>query len=286
MNISLQQTTNDMRAELLRHGCQQFDQIPWIISKVIRITMAQYHLIAWLTEAEHKRCLEAAKRLAAGETVASIFGELEFYGNFFKVMPDVFYPRLTTHALIDTIRHATSTYPHLSAKQNLSILDLCTGTGCIAVTLAKLLDANVVGADISAQAISLASRNREALGAKNCTFIAMDIMKPWQQALSNKFDIIVSNPPYWTMDEILSKSDAIRNNPLNAFLGGINGIEFHQTIIGNAPNFLKPNGMLCLEMEPNQEQRLRKLLAQQFDNIEVACDYLGSNRVIYGTCKQ
>lgn len=274
--INIKEVIKSMKATLNNLGINDYSSIPWIITKVVRITMSQYHLIDFLSKEELERCLEATRRVGKGESVSDIFGELEFYGNFFKVQKDVFYPRLSTHALIDIIKE-------VDIDEDSSILDLCTGTGCISITLSNILNCNVLGVDISINAINLAKENKKILNAKKANFKIMDIMEDWNIYLDSKFDVIVSNPPYWSKEEITNRQEIVRGNPAIAFDGGIEGLEFHKKIIENAPHFLKKGGQLFLEMCPSQEEKLKQLLKENFKNIKIRKDHNNINRVIGAT---
>lgn len=164
------------------------------------------------------------------------------------------------------------------------IIDLCTGSGCVAITLSKELSRSVDAVDISPFALEIAKENNEKIGAE-VNFFEMDLNESWDYVLKNKYDIIVSNPPYWNAKKILENKNVITDNPLNGFDGGEDGLHFIEVIIEMAPKFLNDCGELFLEIDPDQENNVKKLLALNFENVKTYLDYRGITRVISGKVK-
>jgi len=215
------------------------------------------------------------KRLTNDEPLAYILGNVDFYGNNLKVNKSVLIPRPETEILCETIIKENQD------KKNLDILDLCTGSGCIAITLAKELNSKLVATDISKDAIELAKENANAECVK-VKFLISDMFKQ----ISNKFDIIVSNPPYIESEDINTLSRSVKDfEPRWALDGGDDGLDFYKVIASISPNFLKKNGKLYLEIGYNQGESVPKLLEKNFCDIKVLKDYDKLDRIIVATLR-
>lgn len=255
------------------------ETIRWIVVKVLRLKREQFNIIARVSEFQFEKMKLALKRHIKGETLSEIFGFVEFYGNFYKVTENVFDPRLSTEAMIDAVLNSD-----IKNKPNLKVVDLCTGSGCIAITLSKLLNVQIDAIDVSQQALKVATENNYKIGG-NVNFIEMDLNEDWNKSLKNKYDIIVSNPPYWDSSKILINKEIVKNNPIIGFDGGEEGLHFIKHIINNAPNYLNKKGQLFLEIDPEQENKIRKLLKENFKDIRTYLDYRNIVRVISASLK-
>lgn len=217
--------------------------------------------------AEYKALIE---RRAKREPLQYILGETEFWGLKFKVTPDVLIPRPETELLVEEA---------LKFPEAKTILDIGTGSGCIAVSLAKHLpEAKVVATDISKESLEVAKQNAEKNGvADRIEFVASDIA-PWLffETQERKFDLIVSNPPYIDPLELdLLQTEVSRHEPRRALDGGKDGMEIVEKILKEAPDFLKSPGRLMLEVGEGQAEALKKKYP-----CETRKDYAGIERVI------
>ncbi|MDO8931538.1 MAG: peptide chain release factor N(5)-glutamine methyltransferase [Rhodocyclaceae bacterium] len=237
---------------------------------------------AWL-EAHRDDALDAARaeafaalvaRRAAGEPIAYLVGTREFYGRDFAVTPAVLIPRPETELLVDLGRQAVAGLP---APR---ILDLGTGSGCVAVTLAlELPGAEVAAVDVSAAALAVAQGNAERLGAK-VRFAQSD----WFAALGGEcFDLIVANPPYIAAgDRHLAEGD-LRFEPPQALACGVDGLDAIRHIVAAAPQYLRPGGRLYFEHGYDQAEAIAALLsAAGYAAIEQHRDLAGIVRVSGG----
>lgn len=234
-------------------------------------------------EGVFKRLIE---RRAKREPSQYITGEAEFYGFTFKVTKDTLIPRPETELLVD---EALRCALHLAEKKPLTIIDLCTGSGCIAVTMALKLPGSVVYAtDISKAALKVAAENTELNNvADRITFLEGDLFAALSgdgtQAL--KADIILSNPPYISLAEIESLDpEVIGYEPKNALYGGPDGLAFYRRIITQAPERLSEGGFLLLEMGFGQYEEIKNLMEKEhrYKDIAILKDYSGIERVIKG----
>jgi release factor glutamine methyltransferase len=227
---------------------------------------------------------EYLRRRAAREPLQYILGYTEFHGLKIKVGPGVLIPRPETEFLVE---EAIKTV-HTSHFMSLRILDLCTGSGCIALALAREFpDAEVYGTDISEIAISYAEENARINDINNVEFLRGSLFKPFEKLsapghLSFKAGLIISNPPYIKRDEIGNLQPEITNwEPGEALDGGEDGLDYYKMLIPEVGNYLKENGYLILEIGIHQAKEIKKLaLDAGFQDIIVIRDYSGIERIL------
>lgn len=219
------------------------------------------------------------KRRLKGEPIAYILGYREFYGLNLKVSPDTLIPRPDTETLVD------AALAKITLKKDLSICDLGTGSGAIALAIAKNRpNAFVTALDASKAALTIAIENAQRLNITNVRFLLSD----WFCALSQqnsplKFDVIASNPPYIEQNDVHLKQGDLRFEPVSALASGVDGLDDIRHIISQAPQHLNPHGWLLLEHGYNQAERVADLLSQAgFSAISHVQDLAGINRVTLG----
>ena len=214
---------------------------------------------------------EAVGRILAGEPLAYVLGEWEFYGMTLYVDKNVLIPRDDTVAVT-----ALAIKKGLFLDQEPRILDLCTGSGCIGLAVAnRVKDAKVTLADISKDALAVARKNvgRQKLAGR-VTCVQVDALAE-PSAFMGKFDMIVSNPPYITTKEMEELDDSVKNyEPHLALHGGVDGLDFYRAIAKNFTKILKPGGYLCFEYDPAQADDVCALLEQNgYTILERSRDY-------------
>lgn len=226
------------------------------------------------------RVNDTVSRLMKGEPVQYIFGKAHFYGMDFTVTPDTLIPRPETAQLVDMI------VDRYSGKHDLRVLDLGTGSGCIAIALARNLPfpAEVIGIDISTPALKVAQENARQLRTK-VTFQNADMLsqESVNAVLSGKFDIIVSNPPYIARhEEAGMEKHVLEHEPHSAlFVPDDNPLLYYKAIISIAGTYLADNGTLFLEINPLFVNQLVSLLRSHgFSNIDVEKDMQKTDRFI------
>lgn len=218
------------------------------------------------------------ERLLKGEPIAYILGQWEFYGLPLRITPDVLIPRDDTCAVAElAIRQA------LFLDQNPRILDLCCGSGCIGLAIAKRVkDARVTLADLSQNALTIARENtamHKMGGRVRC--VRVDAMQPASTFLG-KFDLIVSNPPYVTAEEMKELPVSVRDyEPHMALYGGEDGLDFYRAIAGNFTRALRPGGYLCLEFGMGQGDAVCRILQEHdYTILERTKDYNDRERAV------
>lgn len=237
------------------------------------------------------------RRRAAGEPTQHLTGHQEFWGLDFEVTPDVLIPRPETEHLIEValdrlaVRELRAGRPPKLTGENLSIVDIGTGSGCIAIALAKELPAaEIFATDISPAALAVAQRNATRLGFSNhVTFLESNLFSvfsshqsPITSDQSTQFDLIVSNPPYIGHKETTTLPVEVRDHePPTALFGGEEGYEFYGLLIPEAARHLKPGGLLVLELGHDSLPAVRPLLeTPAWDNLLVTSDLAGISRVL------
>jgi len=218
------------------------------------------------------------KRMLEGEPLAYVLGEWEFFGLDFYVDHNVLIPRDDTCAVT-----ALAIKKGLFLEQDPRILDLCTGSGCIGLTIAsRVKDAKVTLADISKDALAVAKRNvsRHKLNGRVSCVQTDALAEP--SAFLGKFDMIVSNPPYVTTEEMEQLPVSVRNfEPHLALHGGEDGLLFYRSIIKNYTRILRPNGYLCFEFGMGQGDDVCCLLEQSgYTILERAKDFNDRERAV------
>lgn len=232
-----------------------------------------------LKKSEIDKYRQLLKRRGQREPLQYIIGESEFYGYKFLVNHNVLIPRQETEILVETI-----IYNH--KNEGIKILDVGTGSGNIAITLAKeIMNAHITTIDVNKESIEVAKKN----GSINNLNGEIDFKNiPIEEfSSSESFNIIVSNPPYVSSDEYDNLDPELKNyEPKNALTDEKDGYYFYRLIIKKAQQLLLPNGKIYFEIGKGQSEKVKSLLEKSdFDNINIVKDYQNIDRVIYGTIK-
>lgn len=221
-----------------------------------------------------KTCIEKynayIKRLILGEPIQYIIEKQEFMGIDFFVNKNVLIPQPDTEILVEKSIEILKEY------NKPIVLDLCTGSGAIAVSIAKNIpNAEIYASDISIEALEIAKIN-DIDGRIN--FLKSDLF----ENIEKKFDLIISNPPYIKTDEINLLSKEVQNEPHLALDGGQDGLYFYKRIITEAYKFLNENGYLCLEIGEDQKDDVINIIKQsgKYENIESYKDLGGNDRIV------
>jgi len=229
-------------------------------------------------------------RRVAGEPTQHLTGKQEFWGLEFEVTPDVLIPRPETEHLIEValdrlaVREIRAGRPARLTGENVTLVDIGTGSGCIAVALAKELPgATVFATDISSAALKIARRNAAHLGFGNrIQFFESNLFAVFANSPQPSFDLVISNPPYVSRRDSSSLSVEVRQHePALALYGGEEGFEFYADLVGQSQRYVQPSGLLVLELGYDSLPAVRPLLDDSvWANVAVTNDLAGIPRVL------
>lgn len=233
-----------------------------------------------LSGEEEKRFREFLERRAAREPFQHITGRQEFYGLDFVVTKDILIPRTETELIVENACGI------LRDKENPAFCEVGVGSGCISVSiLHEIKTASAIGFDVSEKAIEIARLNAVNNGVINR--LGLKISDVFAALETEKFDLIVSNPPYIPRQDIEALQPEVRNfDPLTALTDGADGFSIIEKIIRESPFFLKPDGFLLLEIGFNQAAKVREMFrAETWRSVKILPDLQGIPRVVRARLK-
>ncbi len=251
----------------------------YIFAEVLQVNrnMLKLYLHREIAEKEKQNLREKLiQRGKFRKPLQYILGKWEFYGYEFITDERALIPRADTEILVEQAKILSL------EKENRSILDIGTGSGAIAITLAKEVpEAEVLGIDKSEKALSLAKENKEYQLVRNVSFLQSDLFEALQ---GKRFDIIVSNPPYISQEEYEDLMPEVKKyEPKNALTDEGDGYSFYQKIIQQANSHLQKKGYLLFEVGYQQAQQVKEWMEEEnFEGIYIAEDYGGHQRVVLG----
>jgi len=209
-----------------------------------------------------------------GMPLQFLTGEQQFRNLKLVVRPGVFIPRPETEELVEVALGLVGDLDHPPV-----VVDVCTGTGAIALSIkSERPDATVVAADISAEAVELATANAELLGL-DVSFIHGDLLEKVPAALSGRIDLIVSNPPYVAREEYEDLPSEVRADPELALVGGT---AIHARLVEQAPQLLRVGGWLVMEIGESQGDEVLALVRRSFEGVRLSQDLAGRDRIVSG----
>lgn len=216
---------------------------------------------------EYAKFMKIITKRASGIPYAYIVGHKEFMKLDFEVNKNVLIPREDTEILVQEVIS-------LNKKK---ILDMCTGSGCIAISLAKYIENSMVDAvDVSEKALTIAKLN-----AKKNNVCVNFIKSNLFAEIDDEYEVIVSNPPYIKTEDLKDLQIEVKNEPIKALDGGKTGLYFYKKIIKDAKKYLKPNGILALEIGYDQAEEVAILLKENgYEEIKIIKDLSGNDRVV------
>ncbi len=240
----------------------------------------KYFIADTLEEADEnteRTLIEAAIKRANGEPLQYILGEWDFYGFTFKVGEGVLIPRQETELLVEKV------LPYI--KESSTVIDLCSGSGCIPIAIAKKSRASCYGIEISREAISYFKENIALNKSEDkVTAVEGDVLDPTEEILNllPKADIITANPPYLTSEEMGNLQKEVRHEPELALYGGKDGLDFYRVIFEKWKPFLKPKGIFAVEVGDEQAESVAMLMKAAGFECCVFKDYGGVKRCVFG----
>ncbi|MDR1195265.1 MAG: peptide chain release factor N(5)-glutamine methyltransferase [Endomicrobium sp.] len=247
----------------------------YLLAAALKIERSRLVLIREQKAGEKESSLfwEYILRRSKREPAAYITGFCGFMGLEFKVSKDVLIPRPETELLVEDVLNMSK------KNKTETVLDLCAGSGCIAVSLSKLGNFNkIYASDISFDALTLARENADFNDAKNIEFLLSDMFKSLENV---KVDFIVSNPPYISEDEYNALEPELKFEPETALLAQDNGLFFYKEIALKASRHLNDKGRIFVELNANLSQEIKKIFEENnFKDIEINEDYSHLPRVL------
>lgn len=248
------------------------DTDAWLLMEYVCKMNRNYyylHMDDFMEEKAALRYQELIHKRAVHIPVQYLIGEAWFYGESYLVDEHVLIPRQDTEVLIEESLKRL--------KPGMHILDLCTGSGCILLTLIRNASVTGAGSDISPQALAVAEKNQKRQGLKNCSWIESNLF----EKIEGTFDMITSNPPYIPSEEIPGLMEEVRDHePVLALDGHEDGLYFYRKIIDQSRRHLKSQAWLCMEIGFDQSNALTTLLTEAgYTNIQIIKDLAALPRV-------
>lgn len=258
----------EVRGKLAANGIDESAEAEWIVSLTLKIKRDQVGSSDMVPPIDVEKINKIVDERVLGRPLWYCIGDTEFYGYKIKVDERVLIPRPETEVLVYNAIGCIS--------ENSVVLDLCTGSGAIAIAVKKETGATVTAVDVSEEAIALAKENA-ALNRAEIEFVESDLFSMLE---NRKFDVILSNPPYIKSEDIENLQREVKNyEPKTALDGGKDGYDFYRIIAENASRFLNENGVLFLECGIGQAEYVKSLLTD-FSSVEIIKDYENIDRVI------
>lgn len=257
-----------LQQDFISAGIDEID-VDYIISEVLGVSHTELNLIDDVTSEQLNKINAVVNLRLTGKPLDKIFNKKHFYGLQFIVNENVLSPRADSELLVET---AVNVIKENNLK---SVLDLCTGSGCIAIAIKKNANVQITASDISIKALNIAKINAKNLNAE-INFIHSNMF----EKIKDKYDLIVSNPPYIASDEIDNLDVEVKlHDPLLALDGGELGLKYYNIIHNNAKKYLNTNGYLLLEIGEEQKKLVSSLFTD-FELLKCVKDYSGNNRVL------
>ena len=237
-----------------------------------------------VSEADAAVCLSMIRRVSAGEPVQYVCGKAQFAGREFVISRDVLIPRPDTEILLDEALKRAAAFAESRVGNSCmpEVLDMCTGSGILAVSIkAELPCASVSASDISSEALKIAALNAGKHGT-DIEFYLSDLFS--DIPVQKRFDIIVSNPPYVSDNEYDLLDASVKDHePEIALRGGNDGADFYRRISSDSRERLKAGGWLCFEIGDTQAETVLNIMEKDgFKDLTVTRDIAGRDRVVYG----
>lgn len=267
----------DKIRKILNENSLDIKEVQEIVCHVLKVEKTQlYTKNPEITSNEEKLINHLIERRLNREPLQYILGECIFYSIKIKVGPGVLIPRPETEIIVEEVIKRQN----LIKKTGYRVLDLCTGSGCIALAVAKNIPQfHVFGIDISEKAVMYAKKNKVLNNVENINFVVGDLFEPFKEKV---FSCITANPPYVKTEEVFRLQPEIRDfEPFEALNGGVDGLNFYRKIIENAHKYLLKDGLIFLEIGMGQAEAVQNLaLAEGFEVLEIVKDLAGIERVM------
>lgn len=275
--MTLQQLLADGKRKLKDAGIAEWELDAWYLLEYVTGCTRSAYFLHPEKEADGRqaqRYEELIQKRSIHIPLQHLTGVQEFMGLSFHVNEDVLIPRQDTEILVEeSLKYI---------RAGMHILDMCTGSGCILLSVLKLRPGvSGTGIDLSGRALSVAEKNRDALGLQ-AEFQESDLF----ERVSGSYDCILSNPPYIPSGVVDTLMEEVRDHePRQALDGREDGLYFYRKITEQSPAYLKPGGMLFFEIGYDQAEAVKGLMRADFTDIHAVKDLAGLDRVVYGSLR-
>ncbi len=261
----------EVAEKLNKHGIEEYAEAEWIVSLTINCKRDELNKEDIVNPSLVEKINKIVEERITGRPLWYCIGDTEFYGYTIKVDERVLIPRPETELLVENaLKHI---------NENSTVLDLCTGSGAIAIAVKKESNASVCAIDISKEALDLAKENAKLNNAE-IEFIESDLFNEISKDETKKFNVIISNPPYIKTEDIKSLQKEVKGfEPNLALDGGNDGYDFYRIICYNAKNYLTENGVLLLECGLGQAEEIKSMLIG-YSSVEIIKDYENIERIV------
>lgn len=258
----------DVKQELSKSGITEDAEAEWIVSITLKVKRDELVSDKLVSAKDIDRINKIVNERKSGRPLWYCIGDTEFYGYKIKVDERVLIPRPETELLV----YNALSYINKESK----VLDLCTGSGAIAITVSKEKNIKVTASDVSEKALTLAKENALLNGA-NVEFVESDLLEKF---VDEKFDVILTNPPYIKSADIANLQTEVKDfEPITALDGGKDGLDFYRAICSNVKNYINEGGVLLMECGIGQAEDI-KLMLKDATKVEIIKDYENIDRIV------
>lgn len=266
--MKLFEIRKELKNEFASHNIE-IEDADFIISEVLGVKRTELTLIDEVDKVQEKEIREKAQLRLNNVPVDKIFQKAYFYGLEFKVDENVLTPRPESELLVDTA------IKYIKENNYKTALDLCTGSGCLAISTKLNCGVDMTASDVSQKALTIAKHNAQTHNTE-IKFIRSNMF----EKIDDTFDIIISNPPYIDSDEINELDVEVKNHdPYIALDGGAMGLKYYNIIHDNLRKHLNDNGMIVMEIGDEQKELIISLF-NDFNLVESLKDLSGNDRVL------
>lgn len=266
--MEIKEVIKEVKESLYSVGIEDISETEWLIAETLGVRRNAIYMLQNISQKDYLKIQRVLKQRMRRIPLDYIIGRSEFYGLSLKVDNNVLIPRPETEILVEHVLNVVN--------DNDKVLDIGTGSGAIAIAISKNAKVKMIAVDISKGALTVAKENAKEHNV-NVEFIESDL---FSNLKDEKYDIIISNPPYIPTKDISSLDIEVKDNePLSALDGGSSGFVFYEQIIDKLDKYLKVNGYLFLEVGINQAQTIAEMLKNNYD-VEIIKDYNGIERII------
>lgn len=262
-----------VKDRLKENGIDDKDEAEWLVALALGTKISKLHEEVSLTEKQIRFISKCLSERVSGKPMSYIFKSASFFGREFYVDSNVLIPRPETELLVEKV------IEEIKANEYHSVLDIGCGSGVIGTTICAETGVTATMLDVSRLAIKIAKKNAKKY-VKNVKFLQSDIFNGVK--VGQKFDVIVSNPPYITSEDMTILNRSVRDfEPHIALWGGVDGLFYYRKIIEQADKFLSDGGMIAFEIGYNQAKSVKNILEQNnYKNVQIYKDYDKIDRII------